>query len=182
MRLVELDWGNSAVEFNELKSLMTKYRKLMRPSRYLRTLIALKLREIEHDFETYELFVQATGLNNSMVFKLLRGQQNVTSDSIETLAENLRINIWELLNAPGYSVNGEWVENLSVDHEQIKKALKSPAPPRLDKLKGGERKDWLEVKAKRAEMRQERVRAVKKLERAAKREEQQRIEAGKHAK
>lgn len=147
---------------------MTQYRRLIKPSHYLRTLVALKLREIEHEFETYEQFVAATGLATSMVFKLLRGSQNVTSDALETLAANLRIPLWELLNAPAYTRNGLVVENTTVDHEQIKRALRQDPSVKLDSLKGGKRRDWIEEKVMRAELRRQKLRRARLEARAEK--------------
>lgn len=120
-----------------------KYRRLMSFRGYLRTLVALKLRELEHQYETFEQFVAATGLHSGAVFRLLRGMGNVTTDTLDTLAINLRIPVWELLNSPVYTRNGQVIENTSVDHKEIFQALWAEREIEIDKLKGGKRRDWV---------------------------------------
>lgn len=120
-----------------------KYRRLISFKGYLRTLVALKLRELEHHYESFDQFVAATGFPSGQVFKLLRGMQNVTTDTIDTLAINLRIPVWELLNAPVYTRNGKIVENTSVDHKEIFQTLWAHRELEIDTLKGGKRRDWV---------------------------------------
>lgn len=119
---------------NNVPEKLRKYKRHGKATGFVKTMLALKLREIEHKFESYRLFVEATGLSPTIVFHLMRGQTNPSAETIETLSTNLKVHVHELLGAPLVDKKGKVIKASIVDLSEIERLLKKGPDVDLDSL------------------------------------------------
>jgi transcriptional regulator with XRE-family HTH domain len=112
------------------------YKRRGQETGFLKTMLALKLREIEHQYESYKAFVEATKLSNTIVFHLMRGTTSPSAKTIESLATNLGVHVHDLLGAPRLDKRGKLIPSSVLNLAKIEKALKKGADIDLEKFSG----------------------------------------------
>lgn len=98
---------------------------------WLRTILALRLIQESAKFANYSEFAEKAGLSRGTLYKLRSGQANPTLETLEVLAKNLGISVWELLAIRDENRKAE-IESFGLCYAEIQQNLEAVGKVRKD--------------------------------------------------
>ena len=101
----------------------SRYRKNATPvDRWLSCVLALRLRQIEQQFESYSEFADKSGLSRGTLLNLRYGRGNPTFKTLSALAEAYQVSVWSLLALPDDLVK-EGFESYGLKYDGLEEML-----------------------------------------------------------
>lgn len=91
--------------------------------RWVSCLLALRLRQIEQTFETYDEFAEKSGLSKGTLFLLRYAKGNPTLHTLTTLADGFGISVWNLVGIRDDLVKDS-VESFGLSFGKVKEVVR----------------------------------------------------------
>lgn len=118
--------------------------------RWVSCILALRLRQIEQTFASYDEFAEKSGLSKGTLFLLRYAKGNPTLHTLTTLADAFNVSVWNLVGIRDESVKDD-VESFGLSFGKVKEVVRRAQAK--DAEAGPEKKRGTPVPRKRREAR-----------------------------